>query len=60
MEAMCYALPQIVASIEQARMTTRKLRHPLFGAKTEQTDRVCPPGRVTAAAPDPAAIQTQT
>ena len=42
-EAMSYALPQIVASIEQERMTMRKLRHLLFGAKTEQTDRVCPP-----------------
>jgi transposase len=41
-EAMSYALPQIVASIEQERMTMRKLRHLLFGAKTEQTDRVCP------------------
>jgi len=41
-EAMSYALPQIVESIEQERMTMRKLRHLLFGAKTEQTDRVCP------------------
>lgn len=42
-EAMSQALPQIVASIEQERMTMRKLRHLLFGAKTEQTERVCPP-----------------
>jgi transposase len=42
-EAMTYALPQIVESISQERMTMRKLRHLLFGAKTEQTDRVCPP-----------------
>lgn len=48
-EAMSCALPQIVESIEQERMTMRKLRHLLFGAKTEQTDRVCPPG----AAPEP-------
>ena len=48
MKALCYALPQLVAAIEQARMTMRKLRHLLFGAKTEQTDRVCPP-----AAPPP-------
>ena len=34
-EAMSYALPQIVESIEQERMTMRKLRHLLFGAKTE-------------------------
>ena len=47
-EAMSHALPQIVASIEQARMTMRKLRHLLFGAKTEQTDRVCPPPTPTA------------
>jgi transposase len=48
-EAMSHVLPQIVASIEQERMTMRKLRHLLFGAKTEQTDRVCP----TASAPGP-------
>lgn len=42
-EAMSYALPQIVESIEQERMTMRKLRHLLFGDKTERTDRVCPP-----------------
>jgi len=42
-EAMSYALPRIVESIEQERMTMRKLRHLLFGAKTEQTNRVCPP-----------------
>ena len=42
-EAMCHVLPQIVASIEQERMTIQKLRHLVFGAKTEQTDRVCPP-----------------
>jgi transposase len=42
-EAMSYALPRIVESIAQERMTMRKLRHLLFGAKTEQTDRVCPP-----------------
>jgi transposase len=42
-EAMSCALPQIVTAIEQERMTMCKLRHLLFGAKTEQTDRVCPP-----------------
>lgn len=42
-EAMSYVLPQIVESMEQERLTMSKLRHLLFGAKTEQTDRVCPP-----------------
>lgn len=50
-EAMSYALPQIVESIEQERMTMRKLRHLLFGAKTEQTDRVCPPAAPPALIP---------
>jgi hypothetical protein len=47
-EAMCDALPKLVAMIEQEHMTMRKLRHLLFGDKTERTDRVCPP-----AAPPP-------
>ena len=42
-EAMSHVLPKIVAIIEQDNMTLRKLRHLLFGAKTEQTHRVCPP-----------------
>jgi hypothetical protein len=46
--AMCEALPRLVAMIEQEHMTMRKLRHLLFGDKTERTDRVCPP-----AAPPP-------
>ena len=46
--AMCAALPTLVEMIEQKHMTMRKLRHLLFGAKTERTDRVCPP-----AAPPP-------
>lgn len=41
--AMCEALPKLVAMIEQEHMTMRKLRHLLFGDKTERTDRVCPP-----------------
>ena len=41
--AMCEALPKLVAMIEQEHMTMHKLRHVLFGAKTERTDRVCPP-----------------
>jgi transposase len=50
-EAMSYALPRIVESIEQERMTMSKLRHLLFGAKTEQTDRVCPPASPPAPIP---------
>ena len=42
-EALCAALPKLVEMIEQEHMTMRKLRHLLFGAKTERTDRVCPP-----------------
>jgi len=41
--AMCEALPKLVAMIEQEHMTMHKLRHLLFGMRTEQTDRVCPP-----------------
>lgn len=52
-ETMSYALPQIVASIEQERMTMQKLRHLLFSEKTEQTDRVCPPAATPAVAPTP-------
>ena len=42
-EGMSYALPEIIALIEQDPMTLRKLRHLLFGAKTEKTSQVCPP-----------------
>lgn len=41
--AMCDALPGLAAMIEQKHMTMHKLRHLLFGDKTERTDRVCPP-----------------
>ena len=41
-EAMCAALPKLVEMIEQEQMTMHKLRHLLFGAKTERTDQVCP------------------
>jgi len=54
-EAMSRALPQILALIEQDPMTMRKLLHLLFGARTEKTDRVCPPA--TAAAPVSAAAK---
>jgi transposase len=54
-EGMSYALPEIMTLIEQDPMTMRKLRHLLFGAKTEKTDQVCP--AVPAAAPAPAAVK---
>jgi transposase len=41
-EGMSYALPELLALIEQDPMTLRKLRHLLFGPKTEKTSRVCP------------------
>ena len=48
-EGMSYALPELLTLIEQDPMTLRKLRHLLFGPKTEKTDQVCPPA--TSAAP---------
>lgn len=50
-EAMSGALPEILALIEQDPMTLRKLRHLLFGPKTEKTHQVCPPATVPAPAP---------
>ena len=41
-EGMSYALPELIELIEQDPMTLRKLRHLLFGPKTEKTDQVCP------------------
>ena len=41
-EGMSYALPELVALIEHDPMTLRKLRHLLFGPKTEKTSQVCP------------------
>lgn len=41
-EGMSYALPEILTLIEQDPMTLRKLRHLLFGPKTEKTHQVCP------------------
>ncbi len=41
-EGMSYALPELLALIEQEPMSLSKLRHLLFGPKTETTDRVCP------------------
>jgi len=54
-EGMSYALPEILTLIEQDPMTLRKLRHLLFGPKTEKTAQVCPPA--TPAAPAPAAAK---
>jgi transposase len=52
-EGMSYALPEILALIEQNPMTLRKLRHLLFGPKTEKTDKVCSASPTTADAPAP-------
>jgi len=41
-EGISHALPEILTLIEQGPMTMRKLRHLLFGPKTEKTHRVCP------------------
>ena len=41
-EAMSYALPQLLALIQEDPMTIRKLQHVLFGPKTEKTAAVCP------------------
>jgi transposase len=41
-EGLSLALPEVLALIEQDPMTLRKLRHTLFGPKTEKTQRVCP------------------
>jgi hypothetical protein len=51
-EGMSYALPELLALIEQEPLSLRKLRHLLFGPKTETTNRVCP---APAQAPAPGA-----
>lgn len=50
-EGMSYALPELIALIEQDPMTLRKLRHLLFGPKTEKTHQVCPATTAPAASP---------
>jgi transposase len=52
-DAMSEALPRIVAMVEQDHMTMQKLRHLLFGAKTEQFERVCPPAALASPPPTP-------
>lgn len=52
-EGMCYALPELLSLIEQEHMTLGKLRHVLFGPKTEKTGRVCPPAAAGDAASRP-------
>ena len=48
-EGIVHALPEIITMIEQNATTAlRKLRHLLFGPKTEHTDRVCPSSSPTA------------
>jgi transposase len=43
-EGISHALPEILALIEQDPMTLGKLRHLIFGPKTEKTQRVFPNG----------------
>jgi len=52
---MSCALPEILTLIEQDPMTLRKLRHLIFGPKTEKTHQVCP--AATAPAPAPATLK---
>ncbi len=40
---MTHALPQMLTLLEEHPATLRKLQHLLFGAKSETTERVCPP-----------------
>jgi transposase len=54
-EGMSYALPELLAVIEQDHMTLGKLRHVLFGSKTEKAAQVCPPA--TSAAPGAATVK---
>jgi transposase-like protein len=46
---MSHALPEMLTLLEQHPATLRKLQHLLFGPRTEQTDRVCPPCSPTTA-----------
>jgi transposase len=48
---MTHALPEMLTLLEEHPATLRKLQHLLFGAKTEQTDRVYPPVAPPAAVP---------
>jgi hypothetical protein len=50
-QGMSYALPEILTLIEQDPMTMRKLRHLLFGPKTEKPNQVCPATAPVAPAP---------
>lgn len=52
-EGMIHLLPEMLAVLEQHPSALRKLQHLLFGPKTEQTDRVCPPASPPALIPPP-------
>ena len=54
-EGITLALPEIIALIEQEPMTLRKLRHLIFGPKTEKTGKVFPPAPVPPPSKDPKA-----
>jgi transposase len=51
-EGMSHALPELLELIEQSPMTLRKLRHLLFGPKTEKIQQVCPRSAPPAPAPE--------
>ena len=51
-EGLSYALPELIELIAQDPMTLRKLRHLLFGPKTEKTQQVCPPPAPPAPVPE--------
>jgi transposase len=50
-EGISHALPEILALIEEDPMTIGKLRHLVFGPKTEKTSRVCPSPEAPAPGP---------
>jgi transposase len=53
-EGMSHALPELLELIRQdPALTLWKLRHLLFGPKTEKTDQVCPPAAPPAPVPLP-------
>ena len=57
-EGMSYALPELLALIEQDPMTLHKLRLLLVGLKTEKTQQVCSPATPPPAAPPSAKSKT--
>lgn len=52
-EGMTVALPEIITWIEQDPMTLKKLRHLIFGPKTEKTGKIFPPAPLSPPPKDP-------